>query len=132
MHLPRALAAFNRRVTNPIQRRWAGVIPLHGIIEHTGRRSGRSYRTPMLTFRRGDRVAFLVGYGLESDWVRNLLAAGAGGLVHRRRRYDLSGVALVRAPAGRALLPLPLRLLTRLAGIGDVVTARITPRITPR
>ena len=126
MHAPRALAAFNRRVTNPIQRRWAGVIPLHGIIEHTGRRSGRAYRTPVLAFVRGDRVAFLVGYGLQSDWVRNLLAAKQGGLEHRRRHYDMTEVSLVPSPDGRALLPLPLRLLTRLVGLVGVVTARLT------
>lgn len=126
MHAPRALAAFNRRVTNPIQRRWAGVIPLHGIIEHTGRRSGRPYRTPVLAFVQGDRVSFLVGYGLQSDWVRNLLAAHQGGLEHRRRHYAMSDVTLVPSPEGRVLLPAPLRLLTRVFGIGDVVTARLT------
>lgn len=104
MHLPRALAAFNRRVTNPIQRRWAGVIPLHGIVEHTGRRSGRTYRTPVLTFRRGARVSFIVGYGTQSDWVRNLLAAGGGRLEHRRRTYTLSEVRMTH----RRLFPLPL------------------------
>lgn len=126
MHAPRALAAFNRRVTNPIQRRWAGVIPLHGIIEHTGRRSGRTYRTPVLAFVHGDRVAFLVGYGLQSDWVRNLLAAGHGGLEHRRRHYTMSEVSLVRSPDGRALLPLPLRLLSGVFGIGDVIAAQLS------
>lgn len=125
MHAPRALAAFNRRVTNPLQRRWAGVIPLHGIIEHTGRRSGRTYRTPVLAFVQGERVAFLVGYGLQSDWVRNLLASGHGGLEHRRRHYTMAEVTLVPSPEGRALLPVPMQLLTRVFGIGDVVTARI-------
>jgi hypothetical protein len=88
MHLPRALARFNRYVTNPIQRRWAGVIPLHGILEHTGRKSGRSYRTPVLVFGRPGGFAITIGYGLRSDWVRNLLAAGGGGLTHRRRHYE--------------------------------------------
>lgn len=127
MYAPRALARFNRHVTNPIQRRWAGVIPLHGIIEHVGRKSGRAYRTPVLTFRRGNTVAFIVGYGLESDWMRNLRAAEGGGLQHRRRHYRMSDVALVPAPEGRAYLPAPFRLLTRIVGIGDVVTATITP-----
>jgi deazaflavin-dependent oxidoreductase (nitroreductase family) len=127
MHAPRALARFNRHVTNPIQRRWAGVIPLHGILEHTGRRSGRVYRTPLLTFRRGDTVAFIVGYGPESDWVRNLRAAGAGGLQHRRRHYRLSEIAVLPAEEGSAHLPAPFRLLTRVVGIAQVVTARITP-----
>ncbi len=113
-------------MTNPIQRRWAGVIPLHGIIEHTGRKSGRVYRTPLLTFRRGDRVAFIVGYGLVSDWMRNLQAAGGGGLEHRRRHYRLSEIELVRSPGGLAYLPLPFRALSRIVGIEAVLTARIT------
>ena len=59
--------------------------------------------------------------------MRNLRTAGGGGLEHRRRHYRLSEVRLVRAPQGRDLLPAPMRLLTRLVGAGDVVTARITP-----
>jgi deazaflavin-dependent oxidoreductase (nitroreductase family) len=125
MHLPRALAAFNRRVTNPIQRRWAGRIPGHAIIEHTGRRSGRSYRTPVLCVRRPRGFAFVVGYGLGSDWVRNLLAADGGTVVHRGRRYRVGDVRLVPAPAGRDLLPNPLRLVLRLAHEGNVLTVTI-------
>ena len=122
MHLPRALAAFNRRVTNPIQRRWAGRLPGHAIIEHTGRKSGRRYRTPVLCVRRSGGFAFLVGYGLESDWVRNLLAADGGTVIHRGRRYQVADVRLVPAPAGRELLPPLLKVVTRLAREGDVLT----------
>ena len=125
MHLPRRLAAFNRHVTNPIQRRWAGRLPGYAIIEHTGRRSGRSYRTPVLCLRRPDGFAFLVGYGLGSDWVRNLLAADGGTVVHRSRRYRVRDVRLVPAPAGRTLLPRPLQLITRLAHEGNVLTVTI-------
>ena len=125
MHLPRALAAFNRLVTNPIQRRWAGRIPGHAIIEHTGRRSGRAYRTPVLCVRRPGGFVFLVGYGLESDWVRNLLAADGGVVVHRGHRYPVHDVRLVPAPAGRDLLPAPLKLVTRLAHEGNVLTVTI-------
>jgi deazaflavin-dependent oxidoreductase (nitroreductase family) len=125
MHLPRALAAFNRKVTNPIQRRWAGRIPGHAIVEHTGRRSGRAYRTPVLCFRRNGGFVFLVGYGLESDWVRNLLAADGGAVVHRGRRYTVRDVRLVPAPAGRDLLPAALKLVTRLAREGNVLTVTI-------
>lgn len=124
MHLPRALASFNRRVTNPIQRRWAGRIPFHAIIEHPGRRSGRIYRTPVLCFRAPGTPAgfvFLVGYGVTSDWVRNLLAADGGTVVHLGRRHRVGNVRLVRAPAGRQLLPAPLRVLARVSGEGDVI-----------
>jgi len=125
MHLPRVLAAFNRRVTNPIQRRWAGRIPGHAIIEHTGRKSGRRYRTPVLCVPRPGGFAFLVGYGLESDWVRNLLAADGGAVIHRGHRYEVHDVRLVPSPAGRDLLPPWLRFVTRLAREGNVITVTV-------
>lgn len=121
MHLPRALARFNRHVTNPIQRRWAGVIPLHGIVEHSGRRSGHPYRTPVLVFGRGTGFAITIGYGLDSDWVRNLLAAGGGGLVHRRVRYAVSDPRVLTGPSAFAALPPGYRVLARLARIEGVL-----------
>lgn len=125
MHLPRALAAFNRRVTNPIQRRWAGRIPGHAIIEHVGRTSGRGYRTPVLCVERSGGFAFLVGYGLESDWVRNLLAADGGVVIHRGRRYRVNNVRLVPSPAGRELLPTWLQRIAKVAREGNVLTVTI-------
>jgi deazaflavin-dependent oxidoreductase (nitroreductase family) len=129
VHLPRAFARFNRRVTNPLQRRWAGVIPLHGIVEHTGRRSGRRYRTPVLVFRTADRRGFavIVGYGLHSDWLRNVLAAGGAGLVHRRRHYTLSNPDLVQGTPGWSLLPIPVRLVARLARVDAVLRVDARP-----
>src|ERR1700680_3615864 len=44
MQLPQGLARFNRHVTNPIQRMWAGWAPTMGILEHVGRKSGKPYR----------------------------------------------------------------------------------------
>jgi deazaflavin-dependent oxidoreductase (nitroreductase family) len=112
-------------VTNPIQRHWAGRIPGHALIEHTGRRSGRTYRTPVLCVQRPGGFAFLVGYGLGSDWVRNLLAADGGTVVHRGRRYAVRDVRLVPAPAGRDLLPPLLRTVTKLVHEGNVLTVTI-------
>ena len=50
MQLPQLLARFNRHVTNPIQRMWAGWAPSFGILEHVGRRSGKPYHTPLTVF----------------------------------------------------------------------------------
>lgn len=102
---------------------------MHGIVEHTGRRSGRGYRTPVLAFSTRDRrgFVFIVGYGLHSDWLRNVLAAGGAGFVHRRRHYALSNPHLLRGAAGWALLPLPARLLARLARVDAVLRADAQP-----
>jgi deazaflavin-dependent oxidoreductase (nitroreductase family) len=83
MQLPQWLARFNRHVTNPIQRLWAGWAPAMGILEHVGRRSGNAYRTPLNVFSTDEGVAVLLTYGPNRDWLKNLTAAGKG----RMRRY---------------------------------------------
>ena len=82
MRLPQWLAEFNRYVTNPIQRMWAGWLPLMGIIEHVGRRSGKRYRTPVNVFTTDDGLAVLLAYGRNRDWVKNLNAAGGCEIKH--------------------------------------------------
>lgn len=83
MQLPQWLARFNRHVTNPVQRLWAGWLPTFGILEHVGRKSGKRYRTPLTVFSTDDGVAILLTYGPDRDWLKNLTAAGHG----RLRRY---------------------------------------------
>lgn len=126
MHLPRLLARINRRVVNPIQRRYAGVIPGHGIVEHTGRRSGRSYRTPVLVFRSPGGFAMIVGYGLKSDWVQNVLASGGGGLEHRRQTYVLSRPRLTQGEEAYLALPRRAGRFARLVGVEGVLQVDAT------
>lgn len=128
MHLPRRLARINRRVINPIQRTYAGVIPGHGIVEHTGRRSGRLYRTPVLVFRSGTGFAIIVGYGLQSDWLRNLLAADGGKLRHRRREYLLSAPSLLTGDDAYRALPRRAGRVAERLGIDGVL--RVDARLS--
>jgi deazaflavin-dependent oxidoreductase (nitroreductase family) len=83
MQLPQWVARFNRHVTNPILRLWAGWAPAMGILEHVGRRSGSAYRTPLNVFSTDEGVAVLLSYGPNTDWLKNLTAAGKG----RMQRY---------------------------------------------
>jgi deazaflavin-dependent oxidoreductase (nitroreductase family) len=123
MHLPRRLARINRRVVNPIQKRYAGIIPGHGIVEHAGRRTGTRYQTPVLVFGAPEGFAMIVGYGLKSDWVQNLLAADGGGLEHRRRHFLLSGPRLLHGEEAYDALPRIVGRLARLAGVEGVLLA---------
>jgi deazaflavin-dependent oxidoreductase (nitroreductase family) len=127
MHLPRALARFNRHVTNPIQRLWAGVLPGYGILEHTGRRSGAVYRTPLNVYRTTGGFVILVGYGTRSDWLRNVLASGSGHVTYRRQRYVVSDPQLLSAGTGRDLLPRPLQLLTKVVHADNVLRLAASP-----
>jgi deazaflavin-dependent oxidoreductase (nitroreductase family) len=74
----RRRARFNRRVTNPLVRPISGRFSMWSIVEHVGRRSGTTYRTPVSMFRTADGVAVLLPYGTDSDWVKNLQAADGG------------------------------------------------------
>ncbi|OBK44803.1 peptidase [Mycobacterium gordonae] len=94
MQLPQWLARFNRYVTNPIQRVWAGWIPLHGILAHVGRRSGKPYRTPLVVFTAVDDgrpgVVIMLTYGPDRDWLKNLKAAGGGRLQRYGRTFGVT------------------------------------------
>jgi deazaflavin-dependent oxidoreductase (nitroreductase family) len=72
-------ARFNRVVTNPLFRPISGWVPMWSIVEHTGRRSGKTYRTPVSMFHAaGGGDAVQLPYGTDRDWVKNLQAADGG------------------------------------------------------
>ncbi|BBZ35402.1 nitroreductase family deazaflavin-dependent oxidoreductase [Mycolicibacterium confluentis] len=95
MQLPQWLARFNRHVTNPIQRIWAGYAPTMGILEHVGRRSGRFFRTPLTVFWTDDGVAILLTYGPDRDWLKNITAAGGGTLKRYGRTFAVTDPQVV-------------------------------------
>ena len=90
MQLPQWLARFNRHVTNPIQRMWAGWAPTFGILEHVGRKSGKPYRTPLTVFSTDDGVAILLTYGTDRDWLKNVVAADRASMRRYGRTFALA------------------------------------------
>ncbi len=91
MQLPQWLARFNRHVTNPVLRLWAGWLPGFGILEHVGRKSGKPYRTPLNVFPTDDGVAILLSYGPDRDWLKNITAAGHARIRRMGRTVELTG-----------------------------------------
>jgi deazaflavin-dependent oxidoreductase (nitroreductase family) len=79
----RRLARFNRNVANPVVRLVAGRLPTLALVLHRGRTTGHDYATPVVAFRTPDGLVVGVLYGTISDWVRNLQAAGGGGVSRR-------------------------------------------------
>jgi deazaflavin-dependent oxidoreductase (nitroreductase family) len=45
-------------------------------IQHVGRRSGTVYVTPATAHVHGDMILIALTFGSQSDWVRNMRAAG--------------------------------------------------------
>ena len=98
MRLSRRLARFNRVVTNRVQGVWAPRLPPWAVLLHTGRRSGRAYRTPVMAFPAGDRLVVALLYGPDADWVQNL-AAAPGQVVRAGHTYALVGPVRVTPTA---------------------------------
>ena len=78
-------------------------------IRHVGRKSGRQYLTPVGAGRAGDTFVIPLTFGNQSDWSRNVRAAGGGsirlnGVDYRVNQPRLAGRAqaapLVRAAFG--------------------------------
>ncbi len=111
MPLSRGVARFNRRVFNRITRHIVGWLPGFALLFHTGRRSGRTYRTPVNAFRRGDGYRIALTYGAESDWVRNVLAVGGCEIESQRRRITLTNPRLVSDPSRRWAPPVVRQVL---------------------
>lgn len=106
MRMPRAVATFNRRFTNPLARSIVPWLPLLGTLEHVGRKSGSTYRTPLLTFKTGDGFVILIGYGPESDWVKNVFAGGPTALHKMGRIVALGNPRIVdKADASQLISP---------------------------
>jgi deazaflavin-dependent oxidoreductase (nitroreductase family) len=45
------------------------------VLTHIGRRSGRTYQTPLGAHTFGDGVILPLAYGSQTDWYRNVMAA---------------------------------------------------------
>jgi deazaflavin-dependent oxidoreductase (nitroreductase family) len=120
----RFLRPFAARVINPVTRLFAGWLPGFAILSHVGRKSGRTYRTPINVFRRGDHYVFALTYGSDVDWVKNIFAAGRCELRTRGRGVRLVEPELIVDPALR-LMPWPLgAVLGRLNRVTEILRMR--------
>ena len=91
MPYPRWLAKINRWAFNPRQVR-KGSYP---VVEHVGRKSGKPYATPLDAFPTKTGYVLVARYGPESDWVRNILAAGTATLRVGTEKHELVSPRLV-------------------------------------
>ena len=114
----RWVAAFNLAVTNRITSRFAARLPGFGILTHAGRKSGKLYRTPVNVFRAPEGFLIALTYGRESEWVKNVLAAGGCELETQGVRYRLSAPTIVHDTTRRRFPPF-VRLILGLIGAND-------------
>ena len=84
----RWLAKINIAFTNHITSLFAGWMPGFGILTHVGRKSGKVYRTPVNVFRASNGFIIALTYSSQSEWAKNVLAAGGCELETRGRNIS--------------------------------------------
>src|SRR5260370_40724222 len=103
------------KVLNPLIVKLAGGrhFGMAAQIQHVGRRSGRTYTTPVSARRTGDMVAIALTFGNQSDWSRNVRAAEGGTIRIGGEDYDVThprGMSGQEAkPRGQAAVRPPQR-----------------------
>jgi deazaflavin-dependent oxidoreductase (nitroreductase family) len=126
MPIPRAIGRWNKVGLNRVTRRFAPWLPGFGVVVHRGRRSGRPYRTPVNVFPTADGYLFALTYGPDTDWVKNVLAAGGCQLVTRGRTVRLVAPHLYRDERRRGIRPVERQIL-RLLGVADFLALKAAP-----
>jgi deazaflavin-dependent oxidoreductase (nitroreductase family) len=120
----RWLAKINILFTNRLTSLFAGWLPGFGILMHAGRKSGKVYRTPVNVFRASNGFVIALTYSSQSEWVKNVLAAGGCELQTCRKNYQLSAAQVVRDPTRRRF-PIPVRLVLRIVGADEYMELSI-------
>jgi deazaflavin-dependent oxidoreductase (nitroreductase family) len=82
-----ATKLFNKPVLLLAGTRW---LPLYGVLEHRGRRSGTMFRTPVVVRPTPDGFVVPMPWGETTDWYRNVRAAGGCRLRWKDRVYALA------------------------------------------
>lgn len=125
--------AFNKHVLNPVMKIVAGQKYWYaGVIEHTGRSSGKKYSTPVVIDRVSDGFIIPLPYGTEVDWLRNVLAAGNATLrVHGERCHAVDPEIVDATTASRQLSPRRRREFGRF-GIKNYLIMKREPLAPPQ
>jgi len=118
------------KVLNPVMRKLAGRrhMRMAAEIRHVGRRSGRPYVTPAGARLTGDTFVIPLTFGNQSDWSRNVRAAGGctirlEGTEYRAVQPELADRDQA-APVVRAAFGPVERVMFRMLGIRQYLLLR--------
>lgn len=124
MPIPHSVARFNKRFTNRVLTPIVTRLPWFVVVQHTGRTSGKTFRTPVAAFRHYEGLVIALTYGPDTQWVKNVLA-NDGCLIDRRGDIvEMTSPRLIHDPQ-RRLVPILIRLPLRVLNATDFLV--LTP-----
>lgn len=119
----------NKHLLNPLMLRLAGTRFWYAsVVKHTGRRSGRQFRTPVVADRVGNDVVIPLPYGTQVDWVRNVITAGGATIVRKGEMLNVRSPEIIDATQALPMLPHSRRRTFERVGISHYLLLRIANR----
>src|SRR5713101_68731 len=117
----RRVVRFAARLVNPIVMLIAGRgwMPVVGILRHRGRRSGRSYASPLGMRPYGDAFVMPLTFGDGAAWYRNVVAAGGAEITYGGQTHRVVEPEVIDYSAARLAFPRYERAQFRLLGINQ-------------
>lgn len=97
------------------------------ILTHTGRKSGKLYRIPVIAepFKNGFAIALT--YGRKVDWCKNVLAKGSCELRWKNKDYALVKPEFIDQGAGSTAFPALFRWGLKAMRVADYISLEIRP-----
>ncbi len=89
------------------------------LLTHVGRRSKKTYQTPLGAYPYGDGFVVSLPYGSQTDWCRNVMAAGACKLAWRGQTYQLERPEVISRSQVFQIMPVWQRFLLQGGGIHE-------------
>jgi deazaflavin-dependent oxidoreductase (nitroreductase family) len=120
------------KMLNPLIVKLAGRRHFHmaAQIRHVGRRSGRTYTTPVSARRSGDTILVALTFGNQSDWSRNVRSAGGGSIRMDGEDFDVTQPQIMSRQEAKPLVQSAFRPLERagfrMLGIKQVMVLQVT------
>ncbi len=109
---------LNKHFTNKLMIRISGKnLGLFVILSHTGRKSGRLYRIPIIAERVEDGFVIALTYGKKVDWYANVKARGACWIQWKYQDYSLVNPVFLEKERGLSAFPSFIRTGLRMMGI---------------
>jgi deazaflavin-dependent oxidoreductase (nitroreductase family) len=127
MPIPDGMRRVNKLATNKVTGPLCGWLPGFAVVVHRGRRSGRQFQTPVNVFPRpGGRYVVALTYGPDTDWVKNVLAAGGCELLTRGTHLELTAPRLFHDEA-RGEIRVVERAILGLLHVDDFLELQVVP-----
>jgi deazaflavin-dependent oxidoreductase (nitroreductase family) len=132
MNFPHFMRRVNRVFTNPLMGTFAWLVPPLAVIHHVGRKSGRTYRAPVVAFRSEHGFVVPMTYGRDVDWGRNILKAKGCELVQMGQRHALRNPRIVDGATAYRHLPVGVRSALKAANLPGFVLLDLQPEKSKR